>query len=455
MMTTHTQPLLSICIPTYNRADLLEDALASLRPEVISLGEAVEVVVSDNCSSDSTADVLLRNSDWVRHSRSEQTTPFAMNMLRVACDLARGRFIWLVGDDDLVIRGAVTRVLESLVEHPEIAYHYLNFGWLNVAQRHQIIHELDSSPALFPARPGAFQSDEFNTLILPRIEDLAFLPGWNPSALFSGFFCFVAHRELFLRGRARLHPSDNPLAHDYTAADDTFPHAVITLPQMAGKPVVYIGQPCVLQGTGAWGWAAYVNKTMIFSTHQFFSWLSDTDFAPDGLAKLWESYYVMAGRLFCRMLYHSDEHQGIEFALQEAIPAASGHPLFWESFKAELQTDYDANDLAVQVKRMLDASPGARIGLLGVGGTGLRLVKTVPEMRTALIWAADDSPALHGVPLQGTSLVISKPDTLPAAELDCLVIADGNESVQQTVDRVAPMLKPGCLIVHPISPWAR
>ena len=49
------RPLLSICIPTYNRAEYLEKSLASL---VAQDGfPLVEVVISDNCSSDDTAGV--------------------------------------------------------------------------------------------------------------------------------------------------------------------------------------------------------------------------------------------------------------------------------------------------------------------------------------------------------------------------------------------------------------
>jgi len=51
-------PLLSICMPTYNRADLLELALRSLIPQVAATNGEVELIVSDNCSSDHTPNVV-------------------------------------------------------------------------------------------------------------------------------------------------------------------------------------------------------------------------------------------------------------------------------------------------------------------------------------------------------------------------------------------------------------
>jgi glycosyltransferase involved in cell wall biosynthesis len=49
-------PLLSICIPTYNRAELLKNCVESI---VINydFDEEVEVVISDNASDDNTLEI--------------------------------------------------------------------------------------------------------------------------------------------------------------------------------------------------------------------------------------------------------------------------------------------------------------------------------------------------------------------------------------------------------------
>ena len=50
-----SQPSLSICIPTYNRADILKKALESIcsDPAFLTTKE-IEVVISDNASTDRT-----------------------------------------------------------------------------------------------------------------------------------------------------------------------------------------------------------------------------------------------------------------------------------------------------------------------------------------------------------------------------------------------------------------
>lgn len=52
------KPLLSICIPTYNRAKLLDSSLKALTTqEFFQKTNAVEIVISDNCSSDNTSEI--------------------------------------------------------------------------------------------------------------------------------------------------------------------------------------------------------------------------------------------------------------------------------------------------------------------------------------------------------------------------------------------------------------
>lgn len=56
------KPLLSICIPTYDRAELLRSALLSLAPQVKEMADEVEVIISDNCSTDSSKGAV----DWAQ-----------------------------------------------------------------------------------------------------------------------------------------------------------------------------------------------------------------------------------------------------------------------------------------------------------------------------------------------------------------------------------------------------
>ena len=62
METTNSESkyLLSICIPTYNRASFLKEALSRVLSQLSQIKDnnKIELLVSDNCSTDNTAEVV-------------------------------------------------------------------------------------------------------------------------------------------------------------------------------------------------------------------------------------------------------------------------------------------------------------------------------------------------------------------------------------------------------------
>ena len=442
------KPLLSICIPTLNRGALLKIILENLERELTGHFDQIEIVVADNASTDNTAEIVQKSSLPIVYGRQESTVGFARNVLFSTAGLASGEFAWVIGDDDLVLPGGITRVLNSIHDAPDVNYHYLNFGWIDFNLRDRILKEHNGHP---PATLlNRLQCKETGWKRLRRLEDLVFLPANNPSAIFSGIFCFVTRRQYYVDAVGVLQPS-NSLDGSSTVIADCFPHAMLSLPRVAGKPVAYIGEPCLMQGISGWEWGGYAYKNMIFGTHQFFEWLEQTSFASDAMQHLWNSYYQMAGRLFFRMLYYREEHKGLDIVLDRAIPSSAGHLLFWDAFMEEsrmnLDTDHDARNLSEWVTPLLAKNPDARIGLWGVSGRGHRFVELSPHLHNNLVWVADRDMALHGSPLDGTKLHIAQPDTLRDASLDIFVIGARKEFVAEIIGIAAPLLKAEAIIV--------
>ena len=94
-------PLLSICIPTYNRANLLRETLAHLR-EVCS--ENVEIVISDNCSGDDTQDAIRSFASRFAHFRTIRQTENRGGIVNFSAALsgASGKYLYPLCDDDRI-----------------------------------------------------------------------------------------------------------------------------------------------------------------------------------------------------------------------------------------------------------------------------------------------------------------------------------------------------------------
>lgn len=103
--------LLSICIPTYNRAAILDGTLECLLSDPAFDGRRIEVVVSDNCSTDNTEEVV-RRYPGVCYFRNEENIRDA-NFTRVL-QCARGRYLKLFNDTMRLRRGMLGFMLSVL-----------------------------------------------------------------------------------------------------------------------------------------------------------------------------------------------------------------------------------------------------------------------------------------------------------------------------------------------------
>ena len=115
--TAPGQPLLSISIPTYNRARYLAENLAQLAAELRGVPYGtVQLLVSDNCSPDGTTAVVEQARAAglpVEYVRNEKNLGWALNFAQ-AFELSRGRYVLMMGDDDLFVDGALARLLARL-----------------------------------------------------------------------------------------------------------------------------------------------------------------------------------------------------------------------------------------------------------------------------------------------------------------------------------------------------
>ena len=110
-----TKPLLTIAIPTYNRAPYLKELLLVLFDQLLD-EPRVELMISDNATSDETpavVDEFVKQGLQLRYIRNQTNIGPDANFLQ-CFEKARGKYVWILGDDDLVLPGAIALVLSSL-----------------------------------------------------------------------------------------------------------------------------------------------------------------------------------------------------------------------------------------------------------------------------------------------------------------------------------------------------
>lgn len=104
--------ILTIAIPTFNRSSHLECLLSSLENELKDNLAEVEVIVLDNASTDNTNAIVRRFKD-VQYLRNEENIGGDAN-IRKARRTGLGCYIWVLGDDEVLLAGAIRSVLARI-----------------------------------------------------------------------------------------------------------------------------------------------------------------------------------------------------------------------------------------------------------------------------------------------------------------------------------------------------
>lgn len=116
-VTPQNGPLLSICIPTYNRADLLRRTLNSFENGTPEL----EVIICDNSDNDKSRsvvnEIMLRfRGSWQYHKNEPPLGP--VDNMNKAILLSKGKYVYVFHDDDYLLDGGIPTIIEKLLQNP-------------------------------------------------------------------------------------------------------------------------------------------------------------------------------------------------------------------------------------------------------------------------------------------------------------------------------------------------
>jgi len=132
------QSLLTIAIPTYNRSKYLDLCLRRISEEISSLSEVqrslVRIYVSDNASSDDTVKIIthykeINAGEFDVDYNSENIGP-DLNIAQ-CYDLATTPYVWIFGDDDVLLPGGLGLVLDVLSQGECDIVYANNYWFLN------------------------------------------------------------------------------------------------------------------------------------------------------------------------------------------------------------------------------------------------------------------------------------------------------------------------------------
>ena len=258
----------SICIPTFNRAANLSNCLNSIIKCSSKSPHKFQVCVSDNNSTDETMKVVKNAQSYIdiKYIKNRNNLGIAGNFVKVV-SIADGDFIWLIGDDDLLMPYAIGELFNLINSHPEVDFFYVN--------------SFNLPNTYLSDFPSPFDTDnlptEMETFSGWRAEgELPFLDLINPHISFDflgGMFLSVFRRKNWVK-YANIIDKDAILdIRTFSHFDNTFPHVKIFARAFSKSNAYFNYRPLCVNLSGVREWSSkssLINSVRLIEALKFY-----------------------------------------------------------------------------------------------------------------------------------------------------------------------------------------
>jgi glycosyltransferase involved in cell wall biosynthesis len=246
------QPLLSICIPTYNRGNFLRIMLQALLPQVAKSSEKVEVLVLDNASTDTTPQIVevSRELGPFQYVRNVENIGPLRNVLKGPVECATGQYVWVLGDHNLMVPGALKRVVKFLESNTELDVFYTNFRCATFRD-----HWPESSI-------GGYDG-EFNYWGNQQGHDYR-VTEWSELINAKSAVCTQVYAHIVRRSIWKDYWTGKAIGQSYHDSVTTYPHTHMLADVAFKSPSFYMGTPAITIFNGAQSWGDLETRSKVF-----------------------------------------------------------------------------------------------------------------------------------------------------------------------------------------------
>lgn len=165
-----SKPLVSIIIPTYNRASMIVNTLNSIQNQTL---DSWECIIVDDGSNDHSEEVISqyveKDSRFTYVKRPNKHPKGANSCRNYGFSLSKGKYINWFDSDDLMMVNKLELQIKSLENHPDAPYCICQSYWFNKERNEDLGLRSQSITSKHP----------FEDYVLQRIVWLTTAPLWR------------------------------------------------------------------------------------------------------------------------------------------------------------------------------------------------------------------------------------------------------------------------------------
>ena len=241
---------LSICIPTYNRPTHLENCLEAIYISKKNCKSfKFEVCISDNGSKHNIKSIVQKYKKKlnIKFNRFSRNFGITRNFLK-AVEMARGEFVWTIGNDDLVLPKTLQKIEKLLNKHTDVDYYFINAKILDFEFLQKFSHPF--STYNIPKKLDTFSKQKKNRIV-------NFWEVIHPNVAFDfllGMFLSMFRRKMWEENLSCLNKKNINDKRWMSNSDNTFFNTMIFANAFKNSKAFIHGEPLsvCLQGVREW-----------------------------------------------------------------------------------------------------------------------------------------------------------------------------------------------------------
>ncbi len=243
---------LSICIPTFNRLDCLENCLNSIFISSKNVKDfEFEVCISDNNSDENPDEIIKKYKDKINivFNKNDENLGFALNAIKTI-KLSRGKYAWFIGNDDLILPNTLFELKKIFEENIDTDYFFVNSFYLNSSYLDNFTKPFDTKELNTKKlkKLSKFKEDkkvQFWEIIDPNVS-------WE---FLIGIFLSIFNREDWLEGLKHINKEKIEDKRVWSNFDNTCLNAKIIATVFKNKKSFICSRPLSINliGEREWG----------------------------------------------------------------------------------------------------------------------------------------------------------------------------------------------------------
>ncbi len=426
---------LSICIPTWNRADILNITLGSLINQLKGYEDQVELIVSDNNSEDNTEEIVknyLKDFPLIYH-RMKENIGGTGNFDFLINYLSTGEYSILIGNDDLVLDGAIPKILE-LISDSKYDYYYMNHCYKPVQE---IIHIINTANSSYKPTFEACECYDLTNKDVEKWEEILTYDGLNPGINMLYIGAHLIKKEIWKENRHIISDfalRDYPEIKEKTRTNFSLYESIamtelIIARAMMGKKCYYCGEPLIIQGLGSQEltkvFSQYYIRTRYHQIQHFIKCGID-----DKILKYFKE--IIDKRVLVKlseiMNYRREQIYENDWVLEYIEKNISDKGFFEKLF--DIFSDYNNNHYIKilkgifnnELKKYLNKE-NQNIVLWGTGDVARSILDNTDILAQKINFVVDASIILHGKKFEILDMEIKSPQDLKGMEIDLIIIS--------------------------------